>query len=79
MDENGLTGPHPEIQTRQSSGWRDTGLDSRRNWVECALREGKRVAGRSYDRERTEQVDARREGRPFLTVLQRGPKDTVRA
>lgn len=79
MDENGLIGPNPEIQTCQNSGWRDTRLDSRGNWVECAFREGKRVAGRSYDQERTEQVDARREGQAFLTVLQRGPKHTVKA
>lgn len=75
MDENGLMGPHAEIQTRQNSGWRDTRLDSRGTGVECAFGEGKRVAGRSCDQERTEQVGSRREGRSFLIALQRGPKD----
>lgn len=75
MDENGLIGPHTEIQTHQNSGWRDTRLDSRGTGVECAFGEGKRVAGRSCDQERTEQAGSRREGRSFLIALQRGPKD----
>lgn len=33
-------GPNAEIQTCQNSGGRDMRLDSRGNWVECALREG---------------------------------------
>lgn len=43
--------------------------------MECAFREGKRVAGRSCDQERTEQAATRREGRSFLIEAAARAKD----